>query len=89
MPESSGFVSPPAPLRSVPGYSGIQNGLQDEFSWLDLQAVGELVSGNGGNGYMQGFGNMDSGYVPFMNMGGGGEWGDLGILDGDDVGRFF
>src|SRR6266536_1246827 len=65
MPESSGFVSPPAPLRSVPGYTGIQNGLQDEFSWLDLQAVGVVVSGSGGNGEMPGFGNMESGSIPF------------------------
>jgi len=60
---------------------GWYNGQQDEFSWLDLQAVGELVSGE------QGFGGVD-GYSQFMNM--GGEWGgDLGMLDGDDTNRFF
>ncbi len=61
--------------------SGWYNGQQDEFSWLDLQAVGELVSGE------QGFGAVD-GYSQFMNM--GGEWGgDLGLLDGEDINRFF
>lgn len=60
---------------------GWYNGQQDEFSWLDLQAVGELVSGE------QGFGGVD-GYSQFMNM--GGEWGGgLGMLDGDDINRFF
>jgi hypothetical protein len=63
---------------------GWYNGQQDEFSWLDLQAVGELVSGE----QQQGFGGVNDGYSQFMNM--GGEWGgDLGMLDGDDINRFF
>jgi len=57
-------------------------GQQDEFSWLDLQAVGELVSGEGETG---GLGGME-GYGQWM---GGGEWGDFGLVDGDDVSRFF
>lgn len=62
------------------GGGGWYNGQQDEFSWLDLQAVGELVSGE------QGFGGVD-GYSQFMNMG---EWGgDLGLMDGEDINRFF
>ncbi|KAL2062119.1 hypothetical protein VTL71DRAFT_6385 [Oculimacula yallundae] len=54
---------------------------QDEFSWLDLQAVGELVTGE------QGFGAVDGGYTQFMPM--GGEWGDMGMMDGEDFNRFF
>jgi hypothetical protein len=79
---------------STPTPTGLQGNLQnsvvnqaqptsyttpDEFSWLDLQAVGELVSGQ------QEFG-LD-GYTQFMTMPGGG-W-DLGMGEGDDFNRFF
>ena len=53
----------------------------DEFSWLDLQAVGELVSGQ----QEAGFGH--DGYTQFMTM--SGEWNDLGLMEGDDINRFF
>jgi hypothetical protein len=54
----------------------------DEFSWLDLQAVGELVSGQQEAGF-----GLD-GYTQFMTMAGG-EWNDLGLMEGDDINRFF
>lgn len=65
------------------GYGGF--GQQDEFSWLDLQAVGELVSGE------PGFGGVEGGYGQggFMAMGGAGEWGDQGVNMGEDFSRFF
>jgi hypothetical protein len=53
----------------------------DEFSWLDLQAVGELVSGQQEAGF-----GLD-GYTQFMTM--AGEWNDLGLMEGDDINRFF
>ena len=46
---------------------GWYDGQQDEFSWLDLQAVGELVSGE------PGFGTVDGYSSQFMNM--NGDWG--------------
>ncbi|KAH8752075.1 hypothetical protein BGZ57DRAFT_99656 [Hyaloscypha finlandica] len=46
---------------------GWYDGEQDEFSWLDLQAVGELVSGEPGFGAVDGYSSQ------FMNM--GGDWG--------------
>jgi len=46
---------------------GWYDGQQDEFSWLDLQAVGELVSGEPGFGAVDGYSSQ------FMNM--GGDWG--------------
>ncbi|KAF8856184.1 hypothetical protein BDZ45DRAFT_654488 [Acephala macrosclerotiorum] len=70
------------PLRNpVPTTFGQQDGQQDAFSWLDLQAVGELVSGE------QGFGSVD-GYNQIMPMGGG-EWSEFGFMGGDDINRFF
>ena len=54
----------------------------DEFSWLDLQAVGELVSGQQEAGF-----GLD-GYTQFMTMAGG-EWNDMGLVEGDDINRFF
>jgi hypothetical protein len=54
----------------------------DEFSWLDLQAVGELVSGQQQAGF-----ELD-GYTQFMTMAGG-SWNDLGLMEGDDINRFF
>lgn len=65
---------------------------QDEFSWLDLQAVGELVSRE----QQQGFGGVDgngNGYSQFMPMGGGGgggggDW-EFGFMGGEDINRFF
>lgn len=54
----------------------------DEFSWLDLQAVGELVSGQQDGGF-----GLD-GYTQFMTMTGV-EGIDLGLMDGDDINRFF
>ena len=53
----------------------------DEFSWLDLQAVGELVSGQQEAGL-----GLD-GYTQFMTM--SGEWNDFGLMEGDDINRFF
>lgn len=53
----------------------------DEFSWLDLQAVGELVSGQ----QEAGFGL--EGNTHFMTM--TGEWNDMGLMAGDDINRFF
>lgn len=53
----------------------------DEFSWLDLQAVGELVSGQQEAGF-----ELD-GYTQFMTMAGG-EWNELGLTE-DDINRFF
>ena len=53
----------------------------DEFSWLDLQAVGELVSGQQEAGF-----GLD-GYTQFMTT--AGEWNDLGLMEGDDINRFF
>lgn len=67
------------------GGGGFALGQQDEFSWLDLQAVGELVTGEpgwGGDGYNQGGGG-------YMAMGGGGDWSDQGMIGGEDFGRFF
>ncbi|KAG4433047.1 hypothetical protein IFR05_011465 [Cadophora sp. M221] len=75
VPDSNGFVPPPLRNQQVNMFNQ-----QDEFSWLDLQAVGELVTGE------QGFGAVD-GYTQFMPM--GGEWGDLGLMDGEDINRFF
>ena len=69
-----GFVTTPS--RSAPQY----NPQQDEFSWLDLQAVGELVTGD-----QTGFG-VD-GYTQFMTM--AGHWNDWGLMDGEDANRFF
>lgn len=46
---------------------GWYDGQQDEFSWLDLQAVGELVSGEPGFGAVDGYSSQ------FMNM--NGDWG--------------
>ena len=69
-----GFVTTPS--RSAPQY----NPQQDEFSWLDLQAVGELVRGD-----QTGFG-VD-GYTQFMTV--AGDWNDWGLMDGEDVNRFF
>lgn len=81
IPDQTGFVPPPARTQVVNNF--VQ---QDEFSWLDLQAVGELVSGE------QGFGGVD-GYNQFMPMGGGGggggDWGEFGFMGGDDINRFF
>jgi hypothetical protein len=59
-------------------------GQQDEFSWLDLQAVGELVSGEPGFGGVEGY--NQGGY---MTMGGSGDWGDQGMVGGEDFNRFF
>ena len=74
VPDANGFVAPQARNQHVNMFAQ-----QDEFSWLDLQAVGELVTGE------QGFGAVD-GYTQFMPM--GGEW-DLGLMDGEDINRFF
>ncbi|KAE8441359.1 hypothetical protein EG329_005462 [Mollisiaceae sp. DMI_Dod_QoI] len=76
--EANGF--PPPPARSM-GMNGFTQ--QDEFSWLDLQAVGELVSGEGAFGGVEGYTQQQ-----FMPMGGG-EWGEFGFMGGDDVNRFF
>lgn len=54
----------------------------DDFSWLDLQAVGELVSGQQEASF-----GLD-GYTQFMTMSGG-EWNDLGLMEGDDMNRLF
>jgi hypothetical protein len=75
LPDSHGFVVTPS--RPAPQYNHQQN----EFSWLDLQAVGELVTGDHDNGF-----GMD-GYTQFMTM--AGDWGDLSLMDGEDVNRFF
>ncbi|KAH9211155.1 hypothetical protein DL95DRAFT_437358 [Leptodontidium sp. 2 PMI_412] len=56
IPDSNGFVPPPLRNQHVNMFAQ-----QDEFSWLDLQAVGELVTGE------QGFGAVD-GYTQFMPM---------------------
>ena len=63
-------------------------GMPDEFSWLDLQAVGELVSGQQ---EAPGFGNgiEGYGYMQFMGRSSGEEWGHLGVSAGDDINRFF
>ena len=71
----SPYIPPPARI------TGWYNGQQDEFSWLDLQAVGELVTGDGA-----GYGGVD-GYSQFMNT--ATDWGDLGLMEGNDVNRFF
>ena len=79
-PTSTSF---PGPAQTVAGPS--QNTAfyttPDEFSWLDLQAVGELVSGQQETGF-----GLD-GYTQFMTM--AGEWNDLGLMEGDDINRFF
>ena len=78
IPASTGpFVS--QPMRNTSWYTG----QQDEFSWLDLQAVGELVTGEAG-----GFGAVE-GYSQSQFMPMAGDWGDLGLLEGDDINRFF
>jgi hypothetical protein len=77
VPESNGFGGG---NRNGVGTSAF--GSQDEFSWLDLQAVGELVSGE------QGFGGVE-GYNQFMSTGGGGDWSEFGFMGGDDINRFF
>ncbi len=78
VPDANGFIPPQPRQQHVNMFAQ-----QDEFSWLDLQAVGELVSGE------QSFGGVDAGgYTQFMPMGGG-EWGDLGMMDGEDINRFF
>ncbi|RDW77497.1 hypothetical protein BP6252_05550 [Coleophoma cylindrospora] len=72
-----GFVTTPA--RSTAPY----NIHTDDFSWLDLQAVGELVTGDhpgdefGLDGYTNGFLSMP------------GEWSDMGWADGEDASRYF
>ncbi|KAK6580235.1 hypothetical protein PZA11_007257 [Diplocarpon coronariae] len=53
---------------------------QDGLSWLDLQAVSELVTAE------QGSGAVDAGES--TQFGGSGDW-DLAMMDGDDVNRFF
>jgi hypothetical protein len=73
-------------MRAASNISGAGSGLfgqQDEFSWLDLQAVGELVSGEPGFGGVDGYGQG-----AFMPMGSGG-WGDQGLTGSDDFNRFF
>jgi hypothetical protein len=69
------YIPPPTRI------TGWYNGQQDEFSWLDLQAVGELVTGDGA-----GYGGVD-GYSQFMTT--ATDWGDLGLMEGNDVNRFF
>jgi hypothetical protein len=96
------FLIPQTPFRapsSLPG-SAWQQGLQDEFSWLDLQAVGELVSGHGDlNGNVMSWGGaasmMDGAGFGYgygfggngwgTNDGWGGEWGETE----DGGGKFF
>ncbi|KAI6716142.1 C6 transcription factor [Diplocarpon mali] len=53
---------------------------QDGFSWLDLQAVSELVTAE------QGSGAADAG--EYTQFGGSGDW-NLAMMDGDDINRFF
>jgi hypothetical protein len=69
------YIPPPARI------TGWYKGQQDEFSWLDLQAVGELVTGEG-----VGYGGVD-GYSQFMTT--ATDWDDLGLMEGNDVNRFF
>lgn len=94
----SNFLAPSTPYNNrAPPPAGWQTGMQDEFSWLDLQAVGELVSGHGnggdlttGAGWGLGGGMDGNGFGYYGNGFGGGEWGEFGAMDGgDDVGRFF
>lgn len=56
-------------------------GQQDEFSWLDLQAVGELVSGEQGLDSVEGYGQP-------LNIGGW-DWSDFGIFEGEEPNRLF
>jgi hypothetical protein len=65
------------------GVGGGYMGQQDEFSWLDLQAVGELVTGEPGYGGAEGY--SQGGY---MTMGGGWDSGDQ-VTGSDDFNRFF
>ncbi|KUJ08162.1 uncharacterized protein LY89DRAFT_599883 [Mollisia scopiformis] len=64
---------------------------QDEFSWLDLQAVGELVTGSGEQGFGGGGGGggVEYGFGQFSVPMGGAEWGDFGGMGGEDINRFF
>ena len=91
------FLTPGTPFRqaaATPNNNGWQNGMQDEFSWLDLQAVGELVTGTGagdmsGLSWNPGGGMMDVGGFGYGNMFGAGDgWGGDWMGE-DDVGRFF
>jgi hypothetical protein len=91
------FLTPGTPFRQnapTPINNNWQNGMQDEFSWLDLQAVGELVSGTGagdmsGLSWNNGGGMMDIGGFGYGNgFGAVDGWGDWGTGE-DDVGRFF
>ena len=94
---NSNFLAPSIPYNSrAPSATGWQSGMQDEFSWLDLQAVGELVSGQGNGG-----GDLTGGWGPGSGMDGGGfgyygngygtgEWGEFGGMEnGEEIGRFF
>lgn len=81
--EAAATIPDPSSFRATPLYT-----TPDEFSWLDLQAVGELVSGDHDS---VGFGGLD-GYTQFMNLtGGGGEWGggSLGLMEGENINYFF
>lgn len=91
------FLAPSTPYRSAAtpvANNTWQNGFQDEFSWLDLQAVGELVTGTGagdmsGLTWNTGGGMMDIGGFGYGGFGAGDGWGgDWGVGE-DDVGRFF
>lgn len=95
---NTNFLAPSTPYNNrAPSAAGWQTGMQDEFSWLDLQAVGELVSGQGsggdlntGVGWGPGSGMDGGGFGYYGNGFGGGEWGEFGGMEGgDDVGRFF
>ena len=91
---NSNFLAPSTPYNNrAPSATGWQTGMQDEFSWLDLQAVGELVSGGGdltGAGWGAGNGMDGGGFGYYGNGYGPGEWGEFGGMEGgDDVGRFF
>ena len=93
---NSNFLAPSTPYNNrAPAAAGWQTGMQDEFSWLDLQAVGELVSGHGsgdltGVGWGPGAGMDGGGFGYFGNGYGAGEWGEFGGVEiGEENGRFF
>lgn len=75
----------PDPLAMTPSRLSAPFNPQDEFSWLDLQAVGELVTGDQDPGFV-----ADSN-VQFVNAWGRDSlaWNDFGWGETNELNRLF
>lgn len=74
-------ISDPCPV-TTPSRLSAPYDPQDDFSWLDLQAVGEFVSGEQD---LTGFGDGYSGFMSGRDL----AWHDSGWNEGEELGRFF